>query len=397
VREGLFEPVARLWNRPDFRRMNYRIALLTNFLPPYRLAFLRELEKRCESLRILVSAPTADRPATVSPPNSLQVVQQKSVQWRETERHPNRFVQPLSIQFPYDTLAQLKRFRPDVIISAELGLRTLQAAAYRQLATASRLVVWAALSETSERARGTIRSALRRVLLSSADAVVVNGESGARYVERFGVSSERVFRVPPASDVDSFQPPPEIRSEPIRRRLLYSGQLIERKGLIPFVSHVANWASSHSDRQVAFWIAGDGPLRGALAAFSGPPNLSVKLLGHVPYDRLPEIYSRSGLLAFPTLADEWGMVVGEAMASALPVLGSVYSNAVEELVVDGKTGWTFRPDQPSDVKAALHRALAAPSAELDRMGQAARQRVAAMTPAAMAGQMIAAIEYAYSA
>jgi hypothetical protein len=48
------------------------------------------------------------------------------------------------------------------------------------------------------------------------------------------------------------------------------------------------------------------------------------------------------------------------------------------------------------VKTAIHRAFSAPIERLDRMGRDARQRVAAMTPAAMAGQIIAAIEFAYN-
>jgi glycosyltransferase involved in cell wall biosynthesis len=120
----------------------------------------------------------------------------------------------------------------------------------------------------------------------------------------------------------------------------------------------------------------------------------VRLLGHVPYHRLPEVYSRGGILVFPTLADEWGMVVVEAMASGLPILGSVYSQAVEELVVNGQSGWTFRANEVEDVKSAIDRALSAPLEELDRMGIAARQRVQFMTPAVMAEHMFAAIEYA---
>ena len=376
--------------------MKHRIALLTNFLPPYRMGFLRELGNRCESLRIFLSTPNENRAHMVPPPPNLEVIQQRSVQWKETERHGHHFTQLLSIDFPFDTLAQLRRFRPDVIVSSELGLRTLQSAAYRQLATTSRLVVWAAVSEISEQARGSIRAVLRRALLSSADAVVVNGESGARYVEQLGASKRRIFRMAPITEADNFLALPETRSKPVRRRLLYVGQLIERKGLIPFLFHLAEWAHAHPQGQVDFSVVGEGPLRGKIARYSGPSNLSVRLLGQVPYDRLPEVYGEHGILAFPTLADEWGMVVGEGMASSLPILGSVYSDAVEELVVDGETGWTFRPNQPDDLKAALHRALSASSAELDRMGRAARQRVAAMTPTLMAGQMIAAIECAYN-
>jgi len=375
--------------------MKHRIALLTNFLPPYRLAFLRELERRCESLRIFVSTPLEDGPRMVSPKSGLGIVQQRSVQWHQTSRHTHNFTDRLAIQFPYDTIAQLREFRPDVIVSGELGLRTLQAALYRRLVAKSRLVVWATLSEVTEQTRGQARHILRRALLRMADAVMVNGESGACYVERFGAPKERVFRVPQTTDVAHFLALPATRAEPIRRRLLYCGRLIELKGLIPFLSCLADWAGLHPDQKVDFWIAGDGPLRSTLATYATPRNLSIKLLGHVSYDRLPEVHVQSGLLAFPTLADEWGMVVVEAMASGLPVLGSAYSQAVVELVVDGKTGWIFRPDHPSEMKAAIHRALSEPNEELDRFRLAARLRVKTMTPVAMANQIVAAADFAY--
>jgi glycosyltransferase involved in cell wall biosynthesis len=376
--------------------MTHRIALLTNFLPPYRLAVLRELERRCESLRIFVSTPIEEGLRMVSPESGLGIVQQRSVQWHQTSRHTHHFTERLAIQYPCDTIAQLREFRPDVIVSGELGLRTLQAAIYRKLTKATRLVVWATLSEVTELARGRARHFLRRSLLGVADAAMVNGESGARYLKRYGVPSDRVFRVPQTTDVSSFLALPGSRAEVVRHRLLYSGQLIERKGLIPFLSHLANWASSHPGQHLEFSIAGDGPLQGALANFAAPGNLSIKFLGHVSYDRLPEVYAQSGLLAFPTLADEWAMVVVEAMASGLPVLGSTYSQAVEELVVDGKTGWTFRPDQPNDVKTAIHRALSSSSEELDCFGLAARRRVTAMTPVAMANQIVAAADFAWN-
>jgi glycosyltransferase involved in cell wall biosynthesis len=378
---------------PNTNRAGRRIAILTNILQPYRVAVFRELRRRCDDLLVFVSTPLRERPNACAARDGLNVVQQRSLRWRETERHAHGFEQTLDIQFPYDTITQLRRFGPDVIVCSELGLRTLQASVYRRLARAKRLVVWAAVSEISEQARGCVRSVLRRGLLSLADAVIVNGESGARYVEGFGAKTERVFRVPPTNEVAEFLSLPSVRSEHIRRRLVYCGQLIERKGLIPFLSHLVDWANAHSKEEIDFWVAGDGPLREMIASYPVPANLSMRVLGHVSYNRLPEIYRQGGILGFPTLADEWGMVVGEAMASGLPVLGSLYSDAVAELVVDGQTGWTFRPDQTEEVKSAIDRAFSAPIERLDRMGRDARQRVASMTPAMMAEQIIAAVEF----
>src|SRR6185437_2266890 len=97
---------------------------------------------------------------------------------------------------PYDTLPQLLRLRPDVLISGELGLRTLQASFYKALNPGCQFVIWATLSEHSEQGRGVLREHLRRLLLKRADAVIVNGASGRRYVRGYGVKDERIFVSP---------------------------------------------------------------------------------------------------------------------------------------------------------------------------------------------------------
>src|SRR5207249_4625429 len=103
---------------------------------------------------------------------------------------------------------------------------------------------------------------------------------------------------------------------------------------------------------------------------------------------------RTGILAFPTLADEWGIVVNEALASGLPVLGRVYSQAVEELVRDGKNGWTFRPDRSDELFAALDRALTAPKTRLDEMRAEARRSVEHLTAEFVGQRIVDAIRLA---
>jgi glycosyltransferase involved in cell wall biosynthesis len=371
-----------------------RIALLTSTIPPYRLPVLRELERRCKDLRVFVSTKMDRETDLLAEWDRSRVQIQRSLTWRSTWRHPHGFTEPLAINLPYDTIPQLARFDPDAVISSELGMRTMQAAAFTSFSRRRRLVVWAAMSETTEQGRGLVRPLVRRALLHVADAVMVNGESGSRYVRRFGVDKEKVFLVPQTTDIGPFLNQPPGRAAAIRHRLLYSGRLVELKGLIPFMAHIAAWATRNPEKQVDLCIAGDGPLRSVLAQLPCPKNLSLTFLGHVSYDRLPEVYARAGLLVFPTLADEWGLVVVEAMASGLPVLGSLYSQAVEDLVSDGVNGWTFRPDHPPEVDAAVNRALDAPVEQLNRMAARARSTARSLTPSTMADRMMAAIEYA---
>jgi hypothetical protein len=78
------------------------------------------------------------------------------------------------------------------------------------------------------------------------------------------------------------------------------------------------------------------------------------------------------------------------------VLGSRFSQAVEELVQEARNGWIFSPDQPKQLDAVLDRALSCPPANLLRMRQAARLSVLHLTPELAAGRMLDAIQMALS-
>ena len=111
------------------------------------------------------------------------------------------------------------------------------------------------------------------------------------------------------------------------------------------------------------------------------------------FSDLPAVYAECGIFAFPTLADTWGVVVNEAMAAAIPVLGSVYRQAVEELVEDGRNGWTFRPDNPSDTYAVIDRALNACVETLNTMRRCARDRALLLMPDTVATNISRAIDH----
>ena len=272
----------------------------------------------------------------------LNVTIQKNLTLQRTWRHPHGFSEPLYVHIPYDTIWLLSQKQPDVIISGEMGFRTLQSAFYHKLNSQSKLILWATVSEYSEQGRGKLRESLRHWLVPQADAVVVNGQSGARYVSQFGITDEQIFPAPYTTDICPFLSVPLARDPDQAYRLLYVGQLVERKGIEGFLSALARWGVAHPDRKIEFWLVGDGLLRSSLEQFSVPANVSLRFLGNVPYNELAQVYAKAGIFVFPTLADEWGLVANEAMAAGLPVLGSLYSQSVEELVVEGETGWTFR-------------------------------------------------------
>ncbi len=371
-----------------------RLALLTNFIPPYRVPVFQELARRFGTFRVLISTSMeADRFWTPES-GGLDVCVQRNYTISVPWNHPSGFKEKIYIHFPYDTLSQLARFRPDVIISAEFGFRTLNALIYRLLFRRSRIVIWATISEETEAKRWFVRRLLRHFMVRYADAIMTNGRSGIRYLEKFSGSSEKLFAVPQTTDVGAFASVSAERTGPAAHRLIYAGRLVLRKQVAQFILILGDWCRMYPDRQIEFWIAGDGPERPMIEAAPTPPNLQVTMLGNIPYSELPTTYEQAGTLVLPTLADEWGLVVNEALAAGLPVLGSVYSQAVQDLVEDGYNGWVYAIDKREQVLEKLTSFLNSSEADLNVMRRAARETALRLTPGAVVDRMINAIAVA---
>ena len=375
---------------------NSKVCLCLNFIAPYYLSVLEHLQALVGELQDFVSTPMEANRSWHPQWGSLSVTVQKCWTYTTSWRHEQGFSDKIWRHIPYDTLALLIRHRPDVVISAQLGFRTLQAACYRKLFPTSRLIIWLGLSEHTEKGLPKWRALERKALLAMADAILVNGKSGTNYLLGLGVPSAKIFPLPYCAEIVRHLQVPLERGSNTTRRLLSIGQLTARKGLVPFLIILSNWLRKNPNAAYEFWVAGDGPMRGELETLPVPSQLNLHLIGSVAYEKLPQLYAQGGLFVFPTLADEWGVVVNEAMAAGLPVLGSLYSQAVAELVQDGVTGWTFHPDQPQEIYSSLDRALTVNDEQIDHMRLAAREHIRFLTPQYGAKCYAAAIDFVRS-
>ena len=368
-----------------------RIAFLTNVIAPYWKPVFAALAPRYRSLRIFLSTPMERNRSWEVDWRGLDVVVQRTVTLNGRWRHPKRFSEPIYIHVSLDTVQQLTRFGANVVISSEMGFRTLMALVYRKWRPASRLILFLEITTVTEQGRGRIRHILRRFIQKRVDGFLVLGESGARYLRSIGVEDGRIFRSPYTTEVARFGAHGVARPEEQARRLLYVGQLIERKGLLPFLRALSKWAANNESHDVEFVLAGAGPLRGQLLSEPVARNVTLTFLGNVSYADLPNVYAQAGIFVFPTFADTWGVVVNEALASGLPVLGSIYSQAVEELVDDGANGWTFQPDDEKRVYEAIDRSMSTPIDKLNQMREHARKTALRLTPEVVAERIDRAV------
>jgi len=85
-------------------------------------------------------------------------------------------------------------------------------------------------------------------------------------------------------------------------------------------------------------------------------------------------------------------VVNEALSSGLPVLGSLYSQAVEELVKNDVNGWLFKPDDQVEFAAAFSKALNTDNSTLAKFSKNSVEAIQAVTAENIANEMIKAIK-----
>ncbi|MGB9626887.1 MAG: glycosyltransferase family 4 protein, partial [Phycisphaerae bacterium] len=117
-----------------------------------------------------------------------------------------------------------------------------------------------------------------------------------------------------------------------------------------------------------------GPMVGSGRAFEAWRPY-VEYLGRVDPARVFAEMARSHVLVLPSLFEGFGLVMVEAMAAGLPVIGSTHS-AAPDIIEDGVSGYVLKPD---DVEGLCDRltGLASRRERVCEMGRNAAERARA--------------------
>jgi glycosyltransferase involved in cell wall biosynthesis len=110
-------------------------------------------------------------------------------------------------------------------------------------------------------------------------------------------------------------------------------------------------------------IVGDGPERGAIMAVAQAKGVAarVRLLGRVPQDRLPQIYTAADLLVLVSTHEGWPNVLLESMACGTPVVVSEIPG-IAEIVATPAAGRVLAAVTAQRLANAIRDLLAAPPA-----------------------------------
>jgi glycogen synthase len=205
----------------------------------------------------------------------------------------------------------------------------------------------------------------------SAEAVVAITPRLGRLLVSEGVDPQRVHVLPPGVNAALFAGPFEDPFPLIGRpRVAFVGRLAAQKGLRFLIAAVVSLKTPG----VQVLLVGDGPERSALEREIRRLGINnrVHFLGFVPHERVPEILSHTDLLVLPSVYEELGTVLLEAMWMGLPVVAS-RTGGIPDVITNEVDGLLVPPGRPEALAVAIDRVLRSPVLT-QRLGEAARER-----------------------
>jgi len=202
-------------------------------------------------------------------------------------------------------------------------------------------------------------------------ASMSTGNPGVDSLIKLGCPESKAVNLP------YFVPLPRLadRSTGPRGTVLFLsiGQLIERKGLDISIEAAAI-LRRRSSLPFKYLIVGTGPAELRLRERVARLGLS-GLVDFLPWQEPAEVSNlllRSDVFIHPARREPFGVVILEAMAHGLPVLGSAASGAVLDRIRNGENGYAHRTEDVGQLAEQMLTVLTDHDL-MSRMGRAARR------------------------
>ncbi|MFL5616088.1 MAG: glycosyltransferase family 4 protein [Gemmatimonadaceae bacterium] len=248
--------------------------------------------------------------------------------------------------------------------------------------------------------RRVSRYLMLRWIYRHVDLALYVGSRNREYYERYGLRGDKLQWAPHAVENRRFSDPDgsiqqrardwRVRLGIPRRDLVfaYAGKL-ERKKAPDLLLDVFMERDRPGQHLV---IAGSGELESQLRAKAGS-RTNIHFLGFQNQSSMAVVYRLADVFVMPSRGpnETWGLAVNEAMASERPVIACDRVGCSVDLVLDGKTGFTFQRDDAAGLNRSL--TMLAKDAELRaNMAQAAKTLIAQWTIEEQAARIEAAVE-----
>jgi len=211
--------------------------------------------------------------------------------------------------------------------------------------------------DTKEKLPQRIVWRLLNMFYNNCDLVIVPSEAIVTELKKRGMKT-RVLAVSNGINLRAFRAKKNYSSVPAR--LIHVGRLGYEKNIDVIIHVLPQIIKKH--QLVTLDIYGDGPAMISLKNLTRELGLKryIKFHGFLPYEKLNSVYLAHDIFVTASTIETQGLVILEAMASGLPVIG-VKKYAIPDLVINGKNGYVVAPFNVNQMAKAIMRLLSNPS------------------------------------
>ncbi|HEY9608521.1 glycosyltransferase family 4 protein [Allocoleopsis sp.] len=252
-------------------------------------------------------------------------------------------------------------------------------------------------SKEDDATRSWWRETVKNWILKRYKAALVGGQVHKRYLIKLGMPAESIFL---GYDVvgNDFLHPDNIKSIPSpleKPYFLAINRFVPKKNLLFLLSSYAAYRHVAGAKAWDLVLSGDGQQRPEMEQQITELGLKdvVHLPGFLQQDELLPYFAHAKCFIHASIQEQWGLVVNEAMAAALPVLVSNRCGCFEDLVIEGINGFGFDPENSQQL-ADLMLKVSSGEIDLAKMGHAALEHIQKFSPDYFAQGLMQAVEYA---
>jgi len=246
-------------------------------------------------------------------------------------------------------LYQIYKDKPDIVLSISFGFPTIYAAIFKKVLKYN-LIVLSNANIDSEKNNSLLRTKIRKLISKNVDAFIAASPSTFSYLKMLTPRNNIYMSI---QTIDVLQWTQELASLPDISVLRKELGLPTNKYIILGVGQFAkrkNWETIfpmlNEAKDCVFVLVGEGENKKMYEQLCVEHEVKDKvfIVDRKEGLELKKYFKVADLFAFPTLKDQFGFVVIEALSSSLPVLCSKYAGA-ECLIQDGYNGYIIDPEK----------------------------------------------------
>ena len=269
---------------------------------------------------------------------------------------------------PYSTVArQLEKLNPDILFipgwSFDISKKCMKWSKKNNVKC-----VLMSESKYDDKKRFSIVELYKKLfIIPNFHAALVGGEDHLLYLYKLGMDKKKIFKGYDAVDNQYFfNKASYVRDNkqefidkfpnlPKNNFFLSVTRLIPRKNIKNLIYAYKDYININKEKSWDLVICGSGKEFSKLLQLGKDLMIDHKihLLGFVPYESISIFYGLADCFIHPAIDEQWGLVMNEACAAALPVLSSKTVGASKDLSKENLNGFNFDPLDICSITNAL--------------------------------------------